>query len=91
MLKLDSALTGLLLTALIASPAEPTRSAFDELCRLVDATVSTAAAEQTVVRLSKAALLVQRFKLTADELGFGQGTTTPPGSWRTPPRSAGSI
>lgn len=77
-LKLDSAITGLLLTALLTSPAEPARSAFDELCRIVNATVSTAAAAQTVVRLSKAALLVQRFKLTADELGFRQGTDMRP-------------
>ncbi|MEO5731561.1 MAG: neuraminidase-like domain-containing protein, partial [Byssovorax sp.] len=77
-LKLDSTITGLLLTKLITSPATPARSAFDELCTLVDATVSATAAEQTVVRLSKAALVIQRFKLTADELGFRQGSDTPP-------------
>jgi Tc toxin complex TcA C-terminal TcB-binding domain/Neuraminidase-like domain len=73
-LKLDSVITGLLLTTLITSSAAPARSSFDELCRLVDATASVTAAEQTVVRLSKAALLVQRFKFTADELDFRQDT-----------------
>lgn len=76
--KLDSALLGLLLTTLLTSPVNPARSAFDEISLLVNPTTPTEAAAQTLVRLAKTALLVQRLKLTIGELSFLQGTDAHP-------------
>jgi hypothetical protein len=77
-LKLDSAVLGLLLTQIVASPADPAQSSFVALSALVNSAAPTESAAQTLVRLSKTALLLKRFKLTVGELGFLQGADDRP-------------